>query len=82
MGVDLSCFAPDQKLIPTIYSANFRDPSSFLFAQRFPMRNKDTIYVGNAEANEVAKVFGYISLWTGTAARVAANANTVAHQGP
>ena len=82
MGVDLSLFAPNQKLIPTIYRANFRDPSSFLFAQRFAMRNKDTIYVGNAEANEVSKVFAYLRLWTSTAAGVAADANVVRWQGP
>ena len=82
MGVDLSRFEPDQKLIPTIYRANFRDPSSFLVAQAFPMRNKDTIYVGNAEANEVSKVFAYINLWTSTPATVASNANTVVWHGP
>jgi hypothetical protein len=46
------------------------------------MRNKDTIYVGNADANEVSKVFGYVTLWTGTAAVVATDANTVAFHGP
>ena len=51
-------------LIPAIYRANFRDPSSFLFAQKFPMRDRDTIYVGNAEAIEVSKLFAYLQLWT------------------
>ena len=82
IGVDLSRFGPSQQLIPTVYRADFRDPSSFLFAQRFPMRDKDTIYVGNAEANEVSKVFAYINLWTSTPANVASNANTVAYHGP
>src|SRR5262249_43259363 len=39
IGVDIRKFAT-QKYIPTIYRANFRDPSSFFFAQRFPMRHK------------------------------------------
>jgi len=82
MGVDLSRFAPNQQLIPTVYRADFRDPSSFLYAQRFPMRDKDTIYVGNSEATEVSKVFAYLTLWTSTPAQVASNANTVAHAGP
>lgn len=82
MGIDLSRFAPNQQLIPTVYRADFRDPSIFLQAQRFPMRDKDTLYVGNADAIEVAKVFSYITLWTGTPATVAANANVVAHGGP
>ncbi len=82
MGVDLSRFAPNQQLIPTIYRVDFRDPSSFLLAQRFPMRDKDTLYVGNADAIEVSKFFGYITLWTSTPAIVAGNANVVAHGGP
>ena len=82
MGVDLINFPPNQKVIPTIYRANFRDPSSFLFAQRFPMRNKDTIYVGNADAIEVSKAFAYLREWTSTASGVAADAAVVAHQGP
>ncbi len=82
MGVDLGNFAPDQRVIPTVYRANFRDPSSFLFAQKFPMRDKDTIYVGNAEAIEVSKVFTYVRLWTSTAAGVAGDANIVAWHGP
>lgn len=82
MGVDLGRFAPNQRLIPTVYRADFRDPSSFVYAQRFPMRDKDTIYVGNSEATEVSKVFNYLTLWTSTPAQVASNANTVAHAGP
>ena len=46
------------------------------------MRDKDTLYVGNADANEVSKVFGYITLWAVTPATVAASASVVAHGGP
>jgi polysaccharide export outer membrane protein len=82
MGVDLSGFAPNQEMIPTVYRANFRDPSSFLYAQRFPMRNKDTIYVGNAQANEFTKFLVYVNAVTGTMSGVAADANVVLHHGP
>ena len=82
MGVDLGAFPADQVVIPTVYRANFRDPSSFLYTQRFTMRDKDTIYVGNADAIEVGKAFAYLRDWTSTAAGVAADANIVAYHGP
>ena len=49
MGVDLSCFPPAQSLIPTIYRANFRNPSTYFLAQRFPLRNRDLLFVSNAD---------------------------------
>jgi polysaccharide export outer membrane protein len=55
IGLNLSGFPPDQKLIPTVYRANFRDPSSYFFAQQFPMRNKDVLYAANANSVEVVK---------------------------
>ncbi len=82
MGVDLSRFAPDQPLIPTAYRANFRDPSGFLLAQKFPMRDKDAIYAGNSDSTEFSKLLIYTRLITSTAAGVAADANIVAYHGP
>jgi polysaccharide biosynthesis/export protein len=82
MGVDLRGFPPSQKIIPTIYRANFRDPSSFFYTQRFQVRHKDTIYVGNSDSTEHEKVFTYLSSLTGTMAGVATNLNAVAHGGP
>ena len=70
MGADLHKFGPDQKLIPTIYRANFRDPSSFFVAQRFPMRNKDVIYAANSDSTEVLKFLGYARAVTSTVAGV------------
>lgn len=71
MGVNLLRFLPEQHSIPTIYRANFRDPSSFFFAQQFPMRNKDIIYVANADAAEVVKFLNYIRAMTSTVSGVA-----------
>jgi len=82
MGVDLSRFAPNQRIIPTVYRANFRDPSSFFFAERFSMRDRDIIYVGNSDATEHEKFFTYLNDLTGTMAGVATNLNTVVHHGP
>jgi polysaccharide export outer membrane protein len=74
MHVDLSKFPRDMKFVPTVYRANFRDPSSFFFAQKFPMRHKDVIYVSNADAVEVVKFLDYLRSITSTVSGVAGDA--------
>jgi polysaccharide biosynthesis/export protein len=74
VSVDLSQFPPDQKLIPTVYRANFRDPSSYFFAQQFPMRNKDVIYASNATSVEVVKFINYANTITGGISNTAVDA--------
>ena len=59
MGVDTSKFPAATRFIPTVYRANFRDPSAFFVAQRFPMRNKDAIYVANADSVELEKFIAH-----------------------
>jgi len=61
-GVNLSRFPPRQQTIPTIYRANFTDPSSFFYARQFPMRNGDTIYISNAGSVELNKFLNLIGL--------------------
>jgi polysaccharide export outer membrane protein len=77
MGVELSKFPAEQKFVPTVYRANYRDPSSFFFTQQFPMRHKDVIYVANADAIEVVKFLGYVRTITSTVSGVASDAVTV-----
>lgn len=74
MKADLTKFPRDQKVIPTVYRANYRDPSSFFFAQSFPMRHKDIIYVTNADAIEVIKFLDYVRSITSTVSGVADDA--------
>jgi len=62
MGVDLTPFDPRQTMIPTVFKANFRIADSFFVAQRFPMRDKDVIYVTNADQVEL---FKFLNLVTG-----------------
>jgi polysaccharide export outer membrane protein len=73
MGAGLRKFDPRQKMIPTIYRLNLRDPSGFFLAQHFPMRDKDIIYVSNARSVEVAKFFDYIQSISGGIAGVTAD---------
>lgn len=70
LQVDLRAFPAEQAIIPVVYRANFRDPSSFFFAQSFPMRHKDVIYVSNADAVEVSKFLVFLQQLTSTAAGV------------
>ena len=74
MGVNLQKFPPGQKFIPTVYRANFRDPSSFFFAQSFPMRHKDVIYASNADSVEVTKFLNFVRTITSTVAGVSGDA--------
>ena len=74
VGVDLANFPQQQVVIPTIYHANFRNPEAFFMAQSFPMRNKDIIYVSNAEAVEVSKFLTYVNGITSTVSGVTADA--------
>lgn len=76
MGVDVSKFPREQKLIPTVYRANFRDPSSFFFAQSFSMRHKDVIYVSNADSVEVVKFLDYLRAITSTVSGVSGDVVT------
>jgi polysaccharide export outer membrane protein len=74
MGADLSAFPAEQKIIPTIYRGNFRDPSSFFVAKDFFMQDRDVLYVTNAEKVEL---FKFLELVTGTTGAVGLTASDV-----
>lgn len=70
MGVDLSGFDPDRKEIPTVYRSNFRNPANYFFAQKFPMRDKDVLYVSNADSVELIKFLDVLNATTSTVSGV------------
>jgi polysaccharide export outer membrane protein len=53
IGVDTRNFSSEQ--IPVIFRANLRDPATFFAIQKFPMQNKDIIYVSTSDAVELVK---------------------------
>jgi len=59
-------------LIPVIYRINMRDPNGFFMARRFPVRNKDILYVSNAPATEVQKVVSILLPFLGVGATAVA----------
>jgi polysaccharide export outer membrane protein len=52
---------PDGKLLPVIYHLNMLNAGSVFLAQRFPMQDKDVLYVGNAGFNQPSKLIQVVS---------------------
>jgi polysaccharide export outer membrane protein len=77
MGVNVSHFAGS--VIPTVFRANLRDPAIFFAIQQFKMKDKDVIYVSNADAVELTKFLAIINDVSNTTANVPANALTTKH---
>jgi polysaccharide biosynthesis/export protein len=50
---------------PVIYRLDLRDAKSYFLAQRFPVEDKDIIYVANADLNEIQKFFTLLNTLTG-----------------
>jgi polysaccharide export outer membrane protein len=46
---------------PVVYHFNMMRPSAMFLAQRFQMKDRDLLYVGNAEANQPSKLVQLIS---------------------
>lgn len=72
LGVDVSKFAGAS--VPTVFRANLRDPSIFFASQQFKMKDKDIIYISNADSVEVQKFLGLLNDVSNTTANVPANA--------
>jgi polysaccharide export outer membrane protein len=51
----------DGKDTPVVYHFNLMNPGNFFLAQRFMMRDKDVLYVGNAAANQPTKMIQLVS---------------------
>ena len=50
---------------PLVYRLDLRDAKSYFLAQRFPIRDKDIVYVANADFNELQKFFTLLNTLTG-----------------
>jgi polysaccharide export outer membrane protein len=62
-AVFLFRYEPDEqgKAIPKVYHLNMMKAGTYFLAQRFAMRDKDVIYIGNAAANQPGKLLQLIS---------------------
>jgi len=75
LGIDCSKFAGP--IIPVIYDVNLRDPAGYFLASKFEMRNKDVIYIANAQSVEVSKFLNYLRLIIATVNDPVTTANNV-----
>jgi polysaccharide export outer membrane protein len=50
---------------PVVYRLDLSDAKSYFLAQRFPIHDKDIIYVANADFNELQKFFTLLNTLTG-----------------
>ncbi len=50
---------------PVVYRLNLKEAKSYFYAERFPIQDKDIIYVANAPLTELQKVFTLINTVTG-----------------
>jgi polysaccharide export outer membrane protein len=48
--------------VPIIYRLNMRQPDGFFLAERFPVRDKDVLFVSNAQSVELTKLLNVIDL--------------------
>lgn len=64
---------PGNTTEPVVYRLDLRDPASLLLAQRFPVRNRDVLYLANSPSTELGKFLQLIGAGVG----IAANSTTV-----
>ncbi len=50
---------------PVVYRLNLREAKNYFYAERFPMEDKDVIYVANAPLTELQKFFTLVNTVTG-----------------
>lgn len=63
--------------IPVIYRVNMREPNGFFLARRFPVRNKDIVFVANASSMELQKVMTVLLPFLGAGVTAVAVTNTL-----
>lgn len=52
---------PNGEDVPVVYHFNMMQASSYILTQRFAMRDKDVLYIGNAAANQPTKLVQIVS---------------------
>ncbi|WP_291548128.1 polysaccharide biosynthesis/export family protein [Bosea sp. (in: a-proteobacteria)] len=60
MGYDTSGYPREQ--VPVIYRVNLRDPQGYFLATKFPMSDKDILFVSNAQTVELTKFLQLLQL--------------------
>jgi polysaccharide export outer membrane protein len=66
LGRKPSDVAPDGK-VPVVYRLDLSDAKAYFAAERFPVEDKDVLYVANADLTELQKFLGLVNTLTGPA---------------
>lgn len=75
LGVDTTRFKSDD--VPVVFRANLRDPSGFFAVQKFPMQNKDVIYVSTSDGVELTKFLTIVNSATSSINNVVNTRDTI-----
>ncbi len=76
MNIDLSNFARQQEIIPTVYRLNLRDPAGFFIARKLYVQDRDILYTANADKVELFKFLDLVNGVTGTVSGLTSNTVT------
>jgi len=68
LHVDVSRYPVER--IPVVFRANLRDPSAMFMIQKFPMQDKDIVYITNSKATELIKFLDVVNSVSSTASGV------------
>ena len=66
LGQEPAAVTPDGRS-PVVYRLNLRKAKAYFAAERFPVEDKDVIYIANADIDELQKFFGLIGTLTAPA---------------
>jgi polysaccharide export outer membrane protein len=69
--------APGQHLVNVVYRVNLKDAGTYFLARRFPVRNKDVIYVAASPSTELQKAMGLFNTLVAPAYTAAAGASLI-----
>lgn len=79
LGVNTSKFPAGP--VPVIFRANMRDPAAIFAMQKFPMQDKDVMYVTNSASTEYLKFLNIVNSTTSTVSGVSSDAVTTRNAG-
>ena len=72
LGVDTTRLIGET--VPVIFRANLRDPAAFFAVQKFPMQDKDVVFVSTSASVELLKFLQIVNSVTSTASGVSSDA--------
>ncbi len=75
LGVD--CSKMDGPTVPVVYSVSFADPAGYFLATKMQMRNKDVIFVANAQDVEITKFADFLNTVISVPTNAVGLANTI-----